>query len=281
MYKDVIVVYHKNCMDGLGGAYAAWVALGDNAEYLPFSYGMKFEDYTGKFKGKKVYLVDFSFKRSEFLKLLEIADFVDVIDHHKTAHDEIGDFVDIDLSKSGAVLAWEYFNPGKEIPQLLKHIQDRDLWKWELEGTNEISEYLYLVGFDLKDFIETVETTPVETMMEKGSVIVKLLSDEVTRVAEKARSVRLGVYLVPCVNALPSITSKLGNLLAKGNDFAMVYSDVGNERVFSLRSDKNGTDVADIARMFGGGGHPNSAGFSIPLNSYLLNNFMQEIKIPS
>jgi nanoRNase/pAp phosphatase (c-di-AMP/oligoRNAs hydrolase) len=34
--------------------------------------------------------------------------------------------------------------------------------------------------------------------------------------------------------------------------------------VFSLRSDRNGRDVAAIAEGYGGGGHRHAAGFQVP-----------------
>jgi nanoRNase/pAp phosphatase (c-di-AMP/oligoRNAs hydrolase) len=44
----------------------------------------------------------------------------------------------------------------------------------------------------------------------------------------------------------------------------VVYSDGENKRLYSLRSQKlYGAKVNVIAELFGGGGHPNAAGFSI------------------
>ena len=45
-FKDVqkenemkpLVIYHANCTDGFGAAFAAWLKLGDEAEYLPMEY---------------------------------------------------------------------------------------------------------------------------------------------------------------------------------------------------------------------------------------------------
>jgi uncharacterized protein len=60
-----------------------------------------------------------------------------VIDHHKSAMIELHDISNthFDMTKSGAMLSWEFFHPGKEPPKFIRYIQDRDLWKWELEYT--------------------------------------------------------------------------------------------------------------------------------------------------
>src|SRR3989338_9515798 len=33
------ILYHANCPDGFGGAYAAWKKFGDSAEYIPVKHG--------------------------------------------------------------------------------------------------------------------------------------------------------------------------------------------------------------------------------------------------
>ena len=34
-----LVIYHADCTDGYGSAFAAWLKFGDEAEYLPMQYG--------------------------------------------------------------------------------------------------------------------------------------------------------------------------------------------------------------------------------------------------
>ena len=33
-----LVIYHANCADGFGAAFAAWRKLGDEAEYVPMDH---------------------------------------------------------------------------------------------------------------------------------------------------------------------------------------------------------------------------------------------------
>ena len=51
------VLYHANCYDGLGAAWAIRKQLGDTADYIPVQYGESPPDVTGK----HVIIADFSF----------------------------------------------------------------------------------------------------------------------------------------------------------------------------------------------------------------------------
>jgi oligoribonuclease NrnB/cAMP/cGMP phosphodiesterase (DHH superfamily) len=73
-----------------------------------------------------------------------------------------------------------------------------------------------------------------------------------------------GQYKVMMVNT-PVLISEVGNQLVTRNpeiDFAAMYFDQpGLKRVWSLRA-AGKADVSLIATSFGGGGHPNAAGFT-------------------
>ena len=129
------VIYHAECNDGFGAAYSAWKLLGNRAEYIACSHGAPPPDVTGK----RVAILDFSFNNETTKKLIEDAEALIVIDHHKSAVVELHDITNtiFDLTKSGAMMAWEFFHPGKEAPKFIQYIQDRDLWKWELAYSKE------------------------------------------------------------------------------------------------------------------------------------------------
>lgn len=275
--KKIAVLYHAKCLDGLGAAYAAWTAFGDTADYVPMTYNMDPELW--RYKDKYVYLVDFSFKREVFLELKSLALSVTVLDHHKTAHEEIGDLVKIDQTKSGAILAWEFFRPNEKPPVFLEYIQDRDLWTWKMDHTAEISAFLYCTELDLPSFIKAIDT-PIREMISMGSILIKQQAFEVEQAYKTKRDIKLLGFTVPCCNAHSSVISLVGNKMAQGKPFSLSYSDSRDKRYFSLRSTKEGEDVSLIAKRFGGGGHFSAAGFSLMLDSPLLSNFMYEIKDP-
>jgi oligoribonuclease NrnB/cAMP/cGMP phosphodiesterase (DHH superfamily) len=69
---------------------------------------------------------------------------------------------------------------------------------------------------------------------------------------------------VPVLNAPYFWSPDAGHIMAQGEPFAACYWDVANgERVFSLRSADDGVDVSEIAKKFGGGGHPHASGFKV------------------
>ena len=48
-----------------------------------------------------------------------------------------------DDNKSGAMLAWEYFHPGTEVPMFIKLIDTRDRWVFEIPGAKEFNAALW------------------------------------------------------------------------------------------------------------------------------------------
>ena len=114
------VIYHANCNDGFGACYAAWKLLGNRCEYIACSHGEPPPDVTGK----KVAILDFSFNNATVKQMIKDAEGLIVIDHHKSAMVELHDISNtiFDMKKSGAMLAWEFFHPGKEPPKFIRAI---------------------------------------------------------------------------------------------------------------------------------------------------------------
>jgi hypothetical protein len=92
----------------------------------------------------------------------------------------------------------------------------------------------------------------------------KLMRDVEEALAVGTRTMVIGGIEVPVVNLPPSLASEAATALAAGKPFAAAYFDRADARVFSLRSDRNGRDVAAIAEGYGGGGHRHAAGFQVP-----------------
>ena len=158
-----LVIYHGGeCADGFGAAFAAWLKLGDEAEYLSMNYGevKTPTDFDMKVslaaRGNDVYILDFSFPREIMDALFQHAARVVWLDHHASVFkdwgvplDDVADelilglvqpndhTVILDNNKSGALLAWEYFHPTTKVPKLIQHIDDRDRWQFKLEGSKE------------------------------------------------------------------------------------------------------------------------------------------------
>src|SRR5690606_24668973 len=165
-----------------------------------------------------------------------------------------------DLECSGAMLAWEYFNPGEPVPDLIRYIQDRDLGRFELPNSREIFAAIssYPLQFDAWD---QLMRTRLDSLVEEGRVILRKHQRDLEVVLPSlTRFMVFGGYVVPAANIPHMMTSEVGGRLAQGHPFGVTYYDTPSHRVFSLRSTKAGVDVSKIAELYGGGGHRHAAG---------------------
>jgi len=87
MWKPDICIYHGNCDDGFGAAWAIWKRWPD-IEFVPGVYGKPLPDVAGK----NVLFVDFSAKRPEIEAMAKVAKTILIIDHHKTAEADLEPF---------------------------------------------------------------------------------------------------------------------------------------------------------------------------------------------
>lgn len=112
-----LCIYHGNCADGFG---AAWVFSRYADREFDFHPGV-YQDAPPDVEGRDVYLVDFSYKREVVESMMRKCRSVTLIDHHKTALEDLAPlFEDMDctccrVENSGAMLAWEFFRGTKEI----------------------------------------------------------------------------------------------------------------------------------------------------------------------
>jgi oligoribonuclease NrnB/cAMP/cGMP phosphodiesterase (DHH superfamily) len=269
-----LVIYHGNCADGFG---AAWVFSRYGDREYDFYAGV-YQDAPPDVTGRDVYLVDFSYKRPVVERMREQATRLVLIDHHKTAIDELAPLIEsnaieslVSLEHSGAMLAWQWFNGHNEtgMPPLLRHIEDRDLWRFALERTREIQACVFSYCYDFDVWDELMKVDPRQLAIEGAAIERKHHKDiaELTKVV--TRFFTIGGHLVPVANLPYTLTSDAGHLLAQDYPFAACYWDTPDGRVFSLRSTEEGLDVSEIAKQYGGGGHKHASGFRVPYSHEL------------
>lgn len=83
-----LVIYHANCADGYGAAFAAWLVLGDEADYMPCQYGKQAEEFmTSLAFDREVYILDFSFPKNVMDEIFRRAEYVVWLDHHATSRE--------------------------------------------------------------------------------------------------------------------------------------------------------------------------------------------------
>lgn len=265
-----LVIYHGNCPDGFAAAYALYDHFRQEAEccceFIAGIHGHEPPDVAGR----DVLIVDFSYRRAVLKKICQIARSVTVIDHHASAELDLAGLeqehanlrVVFNMEKSGGVLAWEFYHASPP-PRLLLHVQDRDLWRFELEGTNDIHAALMSRPFDFTYWEKLCsDDNSLEPLIAEGQAINRYRRRMIDLHREKAVMVTIAGHQVPGVNCYEEIMSDLVGELAKGHPFAAAYQDQGTLRKWSLRSSPEGLDVSEIAAGFGGGGHRHAAGFA-------------------
>ena len=284
-----IILYHDNCLDG---AVAALVIrnclLSEGATPLTYAVQYGKPAPVADYKNADVYIVDFSYDVATTKMIAERASSVVVLDHHVTAIDRFEDeaghideytaklfaakceFI-FDKERSGASLAWEYTHDPDNRPEsgrpylndkpwYVAHTADRDLWKFELRGTNAVVKGLFPYIGDL-DSLQGAIDLGREAAHTQGVVLQAADSRMVDALVETAHRGMIAGHNVPCANS-PHVISELGNVLAADEPFAVIYHVHGTLVRVSLRSTDEGLDVAKIAEKFGGGGHRNAAGFT-------------------
>jgi uncharacterized protein len=264
-----LVIYHANCADGFSAAWCFWHRYGSAVDFHPGRYGDTPPDVTGR----SVYLVDFSYKRAVVLAMLETAAHVVLIDHHKTAIDDLAGIDSdrfsalVDLNRSGATLAWDFLFPHVPRPLLLGHVEDRDLWRFRLPGTREIQAFVFShdYTFEQWDVLMAADQVQLLQMTAAGAAIERKHHKDVAElVAVCKRRMVIGACDVPVASLPYTLSSDAGALMAKGELFAACYWDTDKGRQFSLRSLPGGMDVSLVAEQYGGGGHQHAAGFRVP-----------------
>ena len=257
-----VIIYHADCSDGFGAAYAAWKLLGNRAEYYACKHGSPPPDVSGKV----VAILDFSFDNTTTKKMIEDSEGLIVIDHHKSAIVELHDISNthFDMTKSGAILSWEFFHPGKEPPKFIRYIQDRDLWKWELEYSKEFSAAFDMVPYEFEEFEKFEDSSVFDDAVRRGSYILAYSKTVIKKVCEKSSRRKYNGMDVLVVNSSHWM-SEIGARLAPDCDFAMIWYYDHEDRMIkvSLRSFHDAVDVSEIAKKFSGGGHKKAAGFQL------------------
>lgn len=260
-----ICIFHGNCADGFTAAWVVLRKLGDQVEF----HAGKFQEAPPDVTGKDVILVDFSYKRPIIEQMARQANSILILDHHKSAQADLDDLRMInvhsvfDMNRSGARIAWDWFFPFEAPPQLLLHVEDRDLWRFALPFTREIQANLFSYPYDFKTW-DILMAADIQDLHHDGCAIERKHFKDITELLPiVTREMRIGAYIVPVANLPYIFSSDAGHQLAQGRPFAGCYWDTPDGRVFSLRSTDNGIDVSEVAKQYGGGGHRNASGFCV------------------
>lgn len=315
MENEIICIYHGNCADGFGAAWAVWKRFPE-AQFFAGVYGEEPPDVTDK----HVILVDFCYKPEVLDKMTEGSKSILILDHHKSAVEAVlaetmiaicppvdmfnkytgpitwdrhmlnvyqdtceGIYKSVvytlfDMNRSGAMITWEFFHPKEDIPPILRHIQDRDLWKFELPNTREIQAALFSYPYEFEIWDKLIQSSTQPLISEGAAIERKHHKDIAELVKVTMREMNIGGHVVWAANLPYTMASDACDMMCKMSmidprdgygqlmppAFSACYYDKPEGRIFSLRS-RSDFDVSAIAKKYGGGGHKNASGFKMPI----------------
>lgn len=290
-FKKIVAITHDRCMDGNGAKYAIWKKFGDKPLYLRGQYGRPLPEFE-KDLDTLVIFADFSVpSRSDLEALGEACGHVLILDHHQTAREALEGCnhprveVVFDMNKSGAVLAWEYLHPDKDVPLLLEFVQDRDLWKFKFDETHAIHAALGTLKGKMKAWdhysencwfenTEQYVSPELEHLLKIGDVLLERDKDAVAaQVPENVRVVDFMGYKAGFLNN-GNLVSEMGHAIYSDESLKV---DIGvcwfvtkdNQVVLSMRSKQDSDiDVSRLCRTINssGGGHFHAGGTRVSLD---------------
>lgn len=270
-----LVLYHgRSCPDGFAAALAARLYYGDAVECLGLDHGdIKTVDDLPPLQGRAVYILDFSFDAPILKDIEQRAAKLVLLDHHKSAAEKLTGFacrcgvVHFDMGKSGARLAWEFFHPDATLPDLVRYVEDRDIWAWKYPESAAFLAALDMEPFDFFRWAQIAAFTrsELEAFMARGQAMDEKFTKLAADLAEGALPIAFNGQQGLMVNAPGVFHSLVGDLLSrKSGTFALMWNaGKGGVIKVGLRSQR-GFDCIPLAESMGGGGHPQACGFKLP-----------------
>lgn len=196
----------------------------------------------------------------------------------------------IDLSLCGAEITWQELSKmsirhgGREIPRpwYLTHVRDRDLWLWDRPenipgvhydiNSKAFGEAFYeaRINCETLKILDMYSEEDRKKFYSRGRELIEHNSRIVKSFVSKAQKVKLRghVALAVCSDILQS---EIGNALVKTAmpeskyvptiGVVYRYNIAGKYWMISLRGIQGSPNLAEIAKEYGGGGHPLAAGF--------------------
>jgi oligoribonuclease NrnB/cAMP/cGMP phosphodiesterase (DHH superfamily) len=267
--ERTVILYHANCPDGFGGAYAAWKKFGDAADYIPLSYGKPLPE---ELAGAEVYMIDMCFPQADMDALKATARSLTVLDHHEGVEDVVRSMPEFvyDKDRSGASIAWAYFHPGTPLPYLLALIEDDDLFRFRLPDTKPMLSYMAVKPFSFESWDELAagldDPQTKEELLEKFRAYREYFDLLVEQGTHRAKLIEFEgrQILAGQTHPMKPMVSALGNALAvKQPPFAFVLQVREDGIAVSVRGDGS-VDLAELTQRHGGNGHHDSAAFFVP-----------------
>lgn len=305
-----LVLYHASCIDGISSSAIVKYFYDLNSLSLPKFVSCRYNEKINlNFHDENVLVVDFSFDEETTNRIISETggNFLN-IDHHEGSNRSLTNIETkyklFDNNHCGAVLTWKYFFAEKPVPEILNYIEDYDLWKlssqrkWK-EMNLVISQMLAdenkKIDF-MCDFITEIynSSKKLAKLIKRGEIIKEYTETLIVRQLNSVMLVcikdPLGIkdHIVLALSNSSSLTNELSDKvleLTPQIDGIITYRILPelerNKIIASMRTRNYPAHL--FTAQYGGGGHPQAAGFTFynnfPFKILFItyyNNFIRE-----
>jgi len=278
-----ICLFHKDCIDGTAAA-AVVLKKFPNTKFFPFGHDYTEDSLTtiapDLEEATKLIIVDGSWGVEWFLNNFPSLS-ITLIDHHVSNSEKLHELVIshknlklvFDLNHCATVLAWKYFFPDETQPEIMKHIEDGDLWlkKYEADTPN-VTAVLSIYRNQPDNYLKLFSADLAE-LKKQGSYISEYVQSSIEKFIKiPPVKINIGDHEVLAFN-ITEQQSVCGNLLATEHNQAVALFTIKGDVVrLSFRStDKHSPSALELATKLSGGGHRNSSGGQMTLREFIEN----------
>lgn len=295
--KIITIVYHDNCPDGFGSQWWLGQNIGPHDSFGA-GYKQKPEDFVQgvdypsaeMIDGRIVICVDYCYPALVLNKINETAHALLILDHHQTSierflpeagihqYDSPLEWVRLGAGFPAAITSKDFSGVGLtrafvgevldnwDCPKFMDNIEDRDLWRFDLDGTDEV--FAAVTSRPYADAAWTeMAGIPWDSLLTEGSAIDRYRQTIIEGIKATKYLTNLFGHEVWCVAAPYAFGSDVCSQMCEEDPdrpFSAYYVDYGDHKKFGLRSrGDGGADVAALCQTVGGGGHKNAAGFEV------------------
>jgi len=297
--------FHSSDLDGhCSGAIVKYKY--PEAVLFGINYGQSFP-YDKIFKDDTIIMVDFG--HQPFSEMIKLWKFVNEgkghfvwIDHHASALKDANETI-VENGKSfeaicigkrtngkaGCELAWEYFFPELETPEVVRLLGRYDVWDhtdpnvlpfqmgFRLENTWPNDENMAM----WENYFNNNSGDLIKDTIKNGELILKYQKQENEKYAKScAFEMEFGGYKAICINKMLTNSQLFESVYdASKHDIMIAFGLRSNGHwTMSFYATKDDVDCSAIAKRYGGGGHKGAAGcnFKNLLDSdFKLNEIMK------
>jgi oligoribonuclease NrnB/cAMP/cGMP phosphodiesterase (DHH superfamily) len=266
-----VCLYHNDA-DGRCSAAIIRRALGTGVLMRAMDYGFRAVPWDDLKSAAKVLIVDFALPLEDMQRIKDNSELI-WIDHHKSAIEELASLSDLpglrSMDEAACVLTWQHFFVDQPLPDAVKYIGDRDVWRHAFEETTTFGEGLFQEDTSpandaLWQPLLEGDSELIDKLIAHGKILHRARLKRIWgSVTHEGFEVQFEGHRTLVINNHGS--GEMGEYSRqRGYEIAYCYVDRHHEGKLITRVTlfSEQVDVSQIARKFGGGGHAGAAGFS-------------------